>query len=147
MKFFSIIRKQLLLYLLMISVFISTNCSKDRSNEELAGLYLLLIQNPGETDSVSIIDIEVRDVGSYEGKCMDQFIGINASSYYNVHYPPEIRNQPTRKAVLSKELCRRLGFSGGVENRLDGRAVSMRSYFCNAQTSLCSSKAIEKVGF
>ncbi len=130
-----------------MAVLIFLNCSQDRSDEELAGLYFLLLQNPGDEEAVSILDIEVRDVASYEGKCLGQFIGINAGSYFNVQYPPEIRNLPNRKVVTSNQPCSQLGFSGGVENRLDGRAISFRSFTCNAQTSLCSSKAIEKAGF
>lgn len=138
------IRDLSILLILLIGMF---SCSKNRSNEELASLYYLLLQNPGDESAVSIVEIEVRDVASYDGKCLDQFIGITAGSYFNVQYPPEVRDLPNRKVVISGETCSRLGFSGGVENRLDGRAVSFRSYFCNAQTSLCSSRAISTAGF
>ncbi|WCL49268.1 LA_3150 family lipoprotein [Leptospira sp. GIMC2001] len=144
-RFRNNLNKFILINLIIIASMI--NCSKDRTDEDLIGFYLLLLQNPSNQTATSIITIDQRDFASYEGLCLDQFLGINVVSYYNIYYPQEIRNLPTKKSVLSDKPCALLGFSGGVENRVNGRNISMRSYTCSPQTSLCDTKAIREAGF
>ncbi|MCC5813579.1 MAG: hypothetical protein JJT78_02380 [Leptospira sp.] len=123
------------------------NCAKNDKDGGVGALLLALAQNDGDPNAVSIIEVEVRDIASYQGRCFDTFRGMTAGAYYELHYPEAIRNLPTKKSVTSDEPCSVYRFPGGVENRLDGTNVSFRSYSCGPMTSLCNSSAIEKAGF
>jgi hypothetical protein len=129
---------------IVLSILLSF-CSK-RSDSDVASLLALLFQNAGDPNAISILDMEVRDFSSFDGRCMDRFIGITAGSYYEVHYPNEIRNLPTKKAKTSTKPCTQMGFSGGVINRVDD-GISFRSYVCGSSTSTCSKSAIVDAGF
>lgn len=120
-------------------------CTKKNSDhpELLVGL---LLGNSVDANLVSILEIEMRDMTSYEGRCLDRFQGIQAGAYFELHFPPELRNQAHKKVVTSDKACNQLGFSGGVVNAiLDG--VSFRSSTCSPATSLCTANAIRKAGF
>ncbi len=142
------LKRNCLMILLFVS-FVLLKCSSHKpEEEERVSLYLLLLNNPGEPQTISIVEIRLRDINSYEGTCLDTFFGITAGAYLNVHYPPEVRDFPFRKVRGSQQSCSRLGFpGGGAENRIDGRSVSFRSYTCGPQTSLCSRRAIREAGF
>lgn len=123
-------------------------CSTEiADDQERALLYSLLIANPSEENYQSIVEINLRDVASYEGKCMDSFLGITAGAYLNVQYPPESRDFPLRKVAASEKSCAGLGFKGGVVNRIDGQSVSFKSYTCNPMGKLCDKDALKLVGY
>lgn len=135
----------IILYLITLQFY---NCSKDTvTDEEQFLLYTLLSQNSGNSTTYSIVEINLRDFNSFEGKCLDTFLGISAGAYFNTQYPPETRNTTIQKVFESKETCSYWGFKGGVENRIDGRTVSFLSYSCGASTSLCNDKAIKEAGY
>jgi hypothetical protein len=144
-------KKNIKIFLISILYFITLqfyNCSKDIvTDEEQFLLYTLLSQNSGNSTTYSIVEINLRDFNSYEGKCLDTFLGISAGAYFNTQYPPESRNTSTQKVFESNENCSYWGFKGGVENRIDGRTVSFLSYSCGASTSLCNGKAIKEAGY
>lgn len=145
--------KEFILYVIKLFTLLSLHliflqCSKwDPEPNERAALYILLLQNPGDKNIQSIVEMNLRDINSYEGKCLDSFFGITAGAYLNVFYPPESRDTEFRKVRGSTMTCSRMGFSGGAENRIDGRQVSFRSYFCGPLSSLCPSRAIQEAGF
>jgi hypothetical protein len=141
-KLFFLFRPAFLVLILGIS-----QCSKTPTSQEQAAFLFSLAQNPSEESGIAILDIEKRDIGSYLGKCYDGFRGISAGQYFQQNYPREIRDTDFKKVVLVQEPCNRFGFSGGVDNRIDGTAVAFRSYSCGPATSLCTGSAVREAGF
>jgi hypothetical protein len=132
-------------FIILLINFIVFCSPKNKGNN--TELLFLLNQFQTDTNSNSVIEIKIADFYTYTGQCYDNFLGMSSSSYYELHFPVQIRDLPEQKSKKSSKICSELGFSGGVSNRLDKLNLTFKSYSWSVMTSSCSNSAIKEVGY